>query len=94
MGKKQKKVLVPFSINEMLFVCRIAKMCGLQCMSIPSSTKATFNAVKITKGEMSKSNLLFIKQSFKEKFGKTLTWEIQDNLAYFSMQIVKKEEQN
>lgn len=78
MGKKNQKSIVPFSINEVLFVSRIAKMCGMKTISIASYGGATFSAVKIVKGDMSKFNLKLIKDTFQKEYNKKLFYEISE----------------
>ena len=77
MRKKEQKANVPLSINEVIFIGKVAKICGFEIQSMPSYKGATFNAVKLVKGDMNKYLVKVICHSFKKEFNKKLFYEYQ-----------------
>lgn len=76
MAKKKEKPTTPLSINETLYVHKLCKLYGIIAESISSSRGATFNAIKLKGGNISKKNVKGVQDAFKERYDKPLHYEI------------------
>lgn len=89
MGKKQVvKPITPMSINETLYIHKLAKLYGLKAESMASYQGATFTAIKIKGDKISKKDVTPIIEAFKEQYDKVLCYEVDNliSIGYLTLQ--------